>query len=502
MPINSDGLQLGPWLGGVRYDRPAEECSATELSDMLNTRVDQAGQVETRGGSLSYKTIGPLTGAPALTLCAEFAQDADTTYVVVAAGAVLYRYSSSSGGWLAITGTTTITSGTDNTFEWANANGTLVITNGTDTDAITWTGTGNATALDDNARFAKAKHTAWYDNRLWMANVSGAADRLWFSDTADIETWGATSFFNFGGIITGIVPSQNALVVHTTIGLFTLIPTGSATAPYRPNSRTQGAGIDGRSCVSLPNDKQLMLRTDGIYAWSGGAELEKISGPLDGERYWDNINVYRLRRAWALEYPARNEVWFGLPYGTSQSTMNHVIVYNRLLGIWFGPYTGWERNASCIIDDTPHLAGHDGVLYDSDTGDDDSGVGIAARFETGGPPPISADYKVRWLSVRMFFDAQGPYDCYVLQLAAGVDGETQTLSLAGGSFWLDVSYLDGPGILQGRQQAATDLQMLGYSPQTSVRVTMDAPDQRFAFYKMMLRYKQLGRFRKPPTVDT
>ena len=273
MPLDVDSIQYGPWRT-VRYDLPVEDCALSELSDMENARIGTGGEVEPRQGTLSYKSAAALGGTPTLNLSVEFRPDASTTEVVIAAGAVLYKYSS---GWSDITGGVTVTAGDDNTFEWADANGTLVITNGVDTDAKKWTGSGNFSVLDDDARFTKGKHIAWFDNRLWIGNVNGATGQLWYSDIADIETWAVTSFFNFGGIIRGLVPTQNALTVHTTDGIYTLSPTGNSVNPFIPNQRTGSnqdrplAAADGRSIVALPNDVQLMVPDDGIYEWTGGA---------------------------------------------------------------------------------------------------------------------------------------------------------------------------------------------------------------------------------------
>ncbi|MGA1589017.1 MAG: hypothetical protein ACO38I_10570, partial [Ilumatobacteraceae bacterium] len=352
MALRAETLAFGPFNGGVRYDVPVEEVSADELSDMENTRVGIGGNIEGRRGTASYQDVAVASSGETVTLLAQFNSDPSTTHVVRAYGTALQEYSG--GSWNVITGSTTITAG--NVFEWADANGTLVITNGVDTNAIKWSGTGNATDLDVDSRFSKGKHIAWFDNRLWIGNVNGATNQLWYSDTADIETWGATSFFNFGGEITGLSVSQNALTVHTTDGIYTLIATGNADAPYRPNKRTAKASIGGRCIVALPDDTQLMVLEDGIYQWSGGSELEKVSDALD-LGYWPNLNEAALEDSFALRFPRENEVWFFLPYGTSQTDMNHIMVYNyrkrtvingKEVGIWYGPYTGNTRSCGAL----------------------------------------------------------------------------------------------------------------------------------------------------------
>jgi hypothetical protein len=503
MPLNADTVQLGPWRT-VRYELPVEECAHDELSDMQNARIGVSGQCEPRPGSLTYKAEAAISGTPTFTLVVEFKPDATTTHVVIAAGAVLYKYDS---GWTDITGGLTMTAGDDNTWEWADANGTLVLTNGVDTNAIKWTGSGNATALDDDARFSKGKHIAWFDNRLWIGNVNGATGQLWYSDTAAIETWGATSFFNFGGIINGLVPTQNALTVHTTDGIYTLIATGNAVNLYHPTQRTGAdqvsplAALDGQSIVAVPGDKQLMVLKDGIYEWDGGAQIEKISHDLD-DGYWDNLNTSRLKEAFALRFPRENEVWFGLPNGGSQTNMNNVVVWNYKRRSWHGPYEGFTRNVAGLIDNKPHLGGFDGILYDHDTGDDDSGAAIDSFFETGAPAPYGPAVKVRWLNARHFYDGKGDYNVTAIQLSADLTGSSSAVSMKGDGFQLDVDLLDSNTFLTPVSQLSQDVPLLGFAPTTSIKIAQNAADQSYRYWKIIARYKPLGLFTKPKPVDT
>ena len=501
MALSADSVQVGPW-NSVRYDLPPQECANDELNSMENCRIGPAGWLISRKGTLSYKSASAIGGGPTTTMVAEFKPDASTTHVVLVAGAVIYKYSS---GWSAITGSVTVTAGNDNTWEYADCNGTLVATNGVDTNAWKWTGSGNASDLDDDSRFSKGKHIAWFDNRCWIGNVDGATGQLWHSDTADIETWGATSFFNFGGIIKGLVATQNALVVHTTDGIYTLIPTGNATNPYHPQRRTFQAGIAGRSVVALPDDSQLMILEDGIHIWEGGATLRKVSHALDGADYWDNVNTARLHQAFAFFWPLGDEVWFVLPTGTSTNPDN-IMVYSRrrriLLpdnqssGAWHGPLKGWERNCGTIIDGKPHLGDFGGVLWDHETGDDDNGTAIDSKFETAHPSPAGADVKVRWLSIRHFYDGKGSYGIVATQKGTSITGSTTTLRMTGAGFTLDTSSLDVDQLSEV-VQLSQDSRLVDYSSNSGMEFSMNSADQSFKYYKAQLRYKTLGRYRKP-----
>tara|TARA_R110000787_G_scaffold14525_2_gene44789 strand:+ start:1468 stop:3000 length:1533 start_codon:yes stop_codon:yes gene_type:complete len=509
MPLNADSIILGPWHGGVRYDIPVEEAKAHELSDMGNTRIGTGGQVITRPGTDSFNDLLPVNSAAALLMCAEYNVTAETTQTVIVAGNKIYDYSSNV--WTDRTNGLTVTVASDNTFEWADANGTLVATNGVDVNAFKMSG-GVATALDDNSRFSKGKHIAWFDNRLWIGNVDGATSQLWYSDTADIETWGGTSFFNFGGYITGLQATQNALTVHTSDGIYTLYPTGNATIPYNPQKETERAGIDGRSIATLPDDLQVMVLSDGIYEWRGGATLEKVSNALDGG-YWPLLDLDRLHKAHAVRFPKESEIWFFLPFkgeNSSQAAMNNIMVYNyrkrttvngRDVGTWHGPYDGFERNCSALINNKVHAGDFGGQLLDHDDNDNsDQGVAIAATFTTGAPAPLGADVKVRWLNGRYFYDGEGNYEIDVFQEGTDVEGTAEKLDMIGEGFILDVSLLDITE-LRGIDQLVQDLGLQGYTPECSVRFSHGVNNQPFTIRRCVLRYKPLGRFTKPKPVD-
>ena len=383
----------------------------------------------------------------------------------------------------------------------------LVMTNGEDTDAIKWTGSGNAATLDDDGRFTKGKHIAWFDNRCWIGNVNGATGQLWYSDIADIETWGATSYFAFGGEIRGLVPTQNALCVHTTDGIYTLIATGNSVNPYHPTKRTGSnqvlplAAIGGRSIAALPQDAQVMLLEDGVYEWTGGAELQKVSFELD-DGYWDTINTSRLGQAFAGYFPRENEVWFALPYGTSQTNPNHIMVWNRRRRAWHGPYTGLERNCYALVGGKPHLGGFDGRLWDHDSAAiNDNGSAIPAFFETAASPPQGADVTVRWLHARHWYDGLGDFNVTASQVGIGLRGTSETVSMRGDGFILGTDILGSSTVMQEVRQLAQDVPLSGYGPNSSIKISINVANQSFKYRKIIMRYKPLGRFGKPHPID-
>ena len=512
MAIQGGDIQYGPWTGGVWYSRPEEDVAVDEVSSMENCRIQAAGAVEKRLGTASYKAVANIALDPTLTMCAQFTVPPSTPHVVIVAGDKIYTYVGGGTPWTDITGSVTVTAHDDNTFEWAvdEGTGTIFATNGVDVP-FKWTGTSTAAVVDVDSRFTRADHVAHWDNRVWWGSTGSNYDRLWYTDIADIDTVGATSFYQFGHPITALVSTRNALSVHTTGGIFTMVPTGNSEIPYQQQQRTSRAAINGRAVVVLPGDRQLMIREDGIYQWDGGDDVEKMSFALD-LGYWPHLVASRLSESFSLYYPQEAEAWFWLPYGTGQIEMNHIMVYSDRHDAWFGPYTGsgayFDRNCAALIDQKPHAGTLDssgdigGKLEDHapsniyhDDDDTDAGIAIRAYFRTGAPAPSGSADRVRWLYSRTYYDATGNYDVIVNQESSGISGTTETLNISGGGFTLDVDKTDEAELGTVRM-LAQDLNMSEYDPHSSLKFTNNVIDAYFRIRRTHPVFKDIGKKRR------
>ena len=330
MPVAGSSIRHGPWVGGVQYKLPVEGQRTDTLFAMSNCKVGLAGEVKKRLGFAKYISTALSTTDLTAVGYAKFSASSAATFIV--SGTVLYE--DVDGTWterMPASGVT-ITAATDNTFEWVNAGGTIVLTNGAN-GPIKWAAAaGDCAALDVDSRFSTADHIEFFDGRLWLANTNANEDRLWRSDTGDIETWGSTSFYGLDFPITGLKAFGNSLAVHAEDGIWLLQPTGNSSVPYQVQRQGNGGSISGRGLAALPDGSQVFPRRDGIYRWHGGP-VQKISQALDGSRYWDSISPNRLLQSFAVVYPDQNEVWFQLPYNSTN--MNHTMIYDYVRGIWY-----------------------------------------------------------------------------------------------------------------------------------------------------------------------
>ena len=504
----ADSLYLGPWHKGVFYNLPPELVPKDGLSEGENFYLGPAGDIEKRPGYASYKSLATLGASTVLTMVAEFEPTAGTTYVVICAGAKIYYYSTS---WTDITGAAVITAGADYTFEWENANGTLIACNGQDDEPIKWTGTGNAAALDVDSRFDKAKHVAWWDNRAWFGNVNGIPGRVWYSDPGDIETYGATAFYNVGAAITGLAELDDMLTIHTKDAIWTLTPTQNSQIPYELKQTRVRGSLSGRSIAVLPGRRLLYPLEDGFYEWTGGEDsIKKISYQLD-DAYWPYVNTARLPYGFCVYYPRKNAVWFSVPYGASQTTQNQLMVYQEYRAPdgeegarWMGPWkatgtaaTGFDRNCGTLVDNKPHLGSRTGFLYDHDSGTNDVSTAISTYVVTVGPGPdeASPEQVYRWLFARIGFTGTGDYNVTVTQLGEDISGATGTINVQGAGFTLDVSLLD-QGTLSNKSIVYQDFPLNDYGSNTYLQFSNGSASQTFKIWHALIHHRNIGRKRR------
>ena len=496
MPIAAESLRLGPWRSGVNYSLPAEDMPPDGLYEMENCTVGLAGEVSKRNGFAKYNSSAMNSGAT-VTACGQVVL-AGTEKTFAFAGNKFYDVTG--GTATDRTGTVTITAGNDYTWDWVLAGSTLIAVNGQDTDGIKWTGgSANAATLDDDSRFTKPKWVTFWENRAWVGNINGAADRVWRSDAGDIETWDSLGFYSLGFDITGLRPFQNVLSIHTEQGIHTLTPTGNSTIPFQQQQRTQRGTVAGKSIVTVPGERQLFVRNDGIYQWSGGASVEKISLALD-DRYWSNLNVSRLPYSFSLYYPAQEQVWFFLPYGASQTTMNSVVIYSARLNAWFGPYNGFARDSAALIDDLPQAGDFAGHIMKHDSGTNDDGSAIRGSFETAAIAPFGDAIECRWLYNRLLYDNEGAHDLDIAQISAGIVSNFQTVQMGQTGALLNSTFVLNTSTLESNVSGLTsDSDLFGYDARTRLRISNYNTDETFTIRRTSLQYKPIGNVRQRKT---
>ena len=507
MPIPGKPHRYGPWFSGVNFSIPPEELQASEMAGGMDIRVGVGGEGRSRKGTAPYNATA-IAGGAAFTACGQHDFTAVSSREFAINGAIFYE--GASGVWADRTGGLTITAGNDNTFDTADANGVRLFVNGVSGDAMMkWSAAGgNVTAWAVSSRFTWAKWVEFFDNRAWAANTSTGTDEVWHSDIAAIETVDDTSFFQIGEIVTGVKKVGGLLAVHSEDGITGLMPTGNAVTPYRKQALGSAGTVSGRSIVTvqIPNsgELQVFVRKDGIYAFNG-IDSVKISQRLDGIKYWDQINKARLFQSFAVHYQDNNEVWFYLPNGTSQTTMNQILVYDYIRDIFYPPWVAGLNaafNCAGIIDDVPNSGDiSDGFVYTHETGlndtDGTSTNAIVSYFSSASSPPEGADVTDRWLYATHGFDILGDYEVSVTFSSPGIPGQTTTFNQGGGFAPIGTFIIETDAIAPDDLVAHEDTDLNGYDPTLQFEYRNANLSEEMSVRNSTAIYKPIGRQRKP-----
>ena len=508
MPEPGENIVLGPWIKGVDYSRPASEQDGSTLYAAQNIRIGNAGQANKRGGSAPINAAALTGSSSSVTALGrqKFSASSEKNFAIV--GAKFWENPENASP-SDRTSTNTITAGDDNTWETTNAGGTLIGHDGVAGDTLLkWAASGNISALDVDARFTTAKHVEWWDRRAWWSYLSSGKNRLWWSDQDDVETYGSLNFFTFDEDVTGHKRRINGLAVHTQNALYSIVPTFDTTTPYRRayielTHDGMGGSLSGRCIANIPDIGQVFIRADGIFALTDADQIVKISDKLDGSRYWNNINTSRLPYAFCQTYPALSECHFWLPYGTTQTAMNHVMILNwklsRIAGeyVWYGPDTALSRNCGGLISNVPHWGGFDGNVYQGNTGDtDDIGAtnqDIDGWFQTSTPPPYGGKVDCRWKSCRVFFQNLGNWDIEVQEDSPDIAATSHTINMGTvgdgieTAFAIEVSPISGDA-----DQGYADRDLSGASPFKQFRVRNGNSGEPFSIRRIIPTFAPVG----------
>ncbi len=462
-------VHFGPFNGGVRYDVPPELCPYDALSEMQNAVIGNAGECKRRLGYEAYISAAYSASACQLLGKQRFSSSSDKVFAIFGAAFV----EDIAGTWTDRTGSVVLTANEDNLFSSTNANGTLYFVSSAD-GLFKWTASAtNITTADVDSRFTKAMIVVFWDDRLWYAKTSDNENYVWYSDKLNPETVGATSFLKTDDVITAMAPLGLMMTVHTKDAIWGAIPTGSAAAPLAWQHRADIGSQAWKATKVDPLGNMYLVRSDGIYVWSGSGAATKISGALEGSRYWDQINGDNIAYADAVVFPANNWVMFLLPYGATQDDNNHIMIWDYGRQRWMGPYTNFTRNYAAYFDSLPHFGDYAGRVYKHESSNADNGSNIAWVARTSGLPPQGITPLHRWLFARHEFDRQNTdATIAIAQYAEDIASNVSTFEAADDSDALVTEFIIGTSAIAGASGTIkVDSELWGWSCGTELRMT-------------------------------
>ena len=205
------------------------------------------------------------------------------------------------------------------------------------------------------------RFAASFQNCLFIDGGKKLPSRIFFSNPLQLDSFGATSYFDVGnregGDVTGLFPYYNNLFVFRERAIDVIIgsPGNFSITPF-----AAGIGCKSHSSIAaVPGVGVVFLSEDGIYAIQGnfaGYELKitKLSTPID--LLTETLSRGGMKRAVGVYWPQAKEYHcYIADYGNNKNGIGLVLHQN---GGW-SVRDGWPIS-SCTIDyDGNFIFGHD-----------------------------------------------------------------------------------------------------------------------------------------------
>ncbi len=413
---------------GLDTSKPAEYIGESASPNNQNFTVQRSLLVKRNGTVISGADL-----AEEIMLGTEFAREGSFYNIRIGLTKIQRNVL---GSWVDI-GHTDFTGTTDDLFDIAfpqlSGKPILVVANGVDV-LRKWDASGDTAILGGTPPIPK--FIVEYKTYLVCAHILGGVDvdtRVQWSGTATPETWsggnsGAKDLEEDGGEITGLSLFGNYIAVHKqgSIYLGYLV---STTAIFKFDRKATGAGtVANNSIVNLPTGEQIFLASDGLRIFNG-ISAPLIDSPVNDE-IRDSLNNNKRHKAWGFLVRERDEVWMGIPIGSSETgdtiyKFNYVtrvlykdsrpgassawraaqsiaVTWDNAVGTWDSQTERWNAASLGVNFPLIYIGFDDGsTTYIDNSSTDDAGDAISAFWE-------SKDYEdegkriCRWQQIEVY----------------------------------------------------------------------------------------------------
>lgn len=304
--------------GGINNGSPNFYIKDSQSSDEYGFDTFDYPAISVRKGRAAYG----LTGSGNTNMLANY----QNSYMVRAVGTIMQR--DVSGVWTPITGATGLTS-TD--WDYTNFNAKIIMTNGTD-NVKSWDGT---TFTDLNASAPKGKYITNNTIRVYIANVVGKTDWVYYSKYLDETNWTDTTSYGFfqyytpnGGPITALHLYQNNIIAFKQDAFSLVVSTGSSSNKHRLVEVSSQVGCVSYKTIQEVRGLLFFLGLTDVYVYTGGqptpigqdvrATLDSINktyyskcfSGTDGQRYYLGlVTGANTEPDTLLVYDTKYKVW-------------------------------------------------------------------------------------------------------------------------------------------------------------------------------------------------
>lgn len=240
------------------------------------------------------------------------------------------------------------------------------------------------------------KYLAPYQGCMFLAGSPEYPDRVWFSAPGLPEQFPAINYIDVGnrdsGEVTGLYPTQNALVVFKRRG--TLIIEGDPSRGFTAKTLSPDVGCSSPNAMAeAPGLGLVFVSESGVFLIEGvsreretrPARITRISTSI--QRVWDaRVNTRALMSAQGVLFRRQREIWLQVPADGAGSNGDFLgLVYHYETGAW-SIRPAWPIN--CFTeskDERGYLffgARNDRGVYAYSRGRDKGGVSVVAKYRT------------------------------------------------------------------------------------------------------------------------
>lgn len=357
-----------------------------ELAVARNVETDPLGALSKRSG---YTRVGDAVDANSVVGLHDHAANTGTHTLLRVSGTKVYKLDA--GAFSDITGSVTLTSGSDASM--ATLNGTTAGFNVARNAPWKWTGSGNIAALGGTP--PSAKYGKVYKNKLYVQNTSANPYRTLFSAIDNAESWTtATDYFDLPDSTepgTGLGLRNDRLVAHNGFSSYRWDTNSLVKYPVEMGAVAQTAVVE-------TGPWEFVFDREGIYANDGalpklvsekirsyiegiaGSALANINGGAKGDfvYYATTDATQDISAKGVLRYNYRQNNWAAWDFAHTPNVWTNYIDTNTVEQLAFGDTAG-------------------NVWYLDSSAKDDGGTRIESEFEWGPQylfgPEVTGDYQ-------------------------------------------------------------------------------------------------------------
>lgn len=239
--------------------------------------------------------------------------------------------------------------------------------------------------------FPEALYITFFGGRLWVANLSSQPNTIrWSARTPFYRVWPSLQFEPLieddNSQISGLQGFNEHMVVFKNDSIWLMIDAGLddfGLQQYDPIRVVAGVGCVSNSSIKQVRGRLIFLTEDGIYAFNGTPNIEKVSQPI--QQYINRIETGR--RNWCVAAHWRLKSCYLLAVPLDGSDVNtHVLVWdykNNAWWIWDNIEAQiWIEDEDTSDNEIIYFVDSVGSVHQLDVGKTDHGGTITSYVKT------------------------------------------------------------------------------------------------------------------------